>query len=114
RWFVAIKVDREERPDVDRIYMTAMQAMGMGGGWPLNAFLTPDLEPFFGGTYFPPRSVPGRPGMVEVLERVHEVWSTQRDALRETGKRVISAIAASTAPDAAAVAHEELFERCAE
>ncbi|MEK7329456.1 MAG: thioredoxin domain-containing protein, partial [Candidatus Eisenbacteria bacterium] len=49
RHFVAIKVDREERPDVDRLYMTAMQAMGMGGGWPLNAFLTPDLEPFFGG-----------------------------------------------------------------
>src|SRR5712671_3410606 len=55
-YFVAIKVDREERPDVDRIYMTASQAMGTGGGWPLNVFLTPDLEPFFGGTYFPPRA----------------------------------------------------------
>ncbi|TMQ69341.1 MAG: thioredoxin domain-containing protein [Candidatus Eisenbacteria bacterium] len=50
RWFVSIKVDREERPDVDRVYMSAMQAMGIGGGWPLNVFLTPDLRPFFGGT----------------------------------------------------------------
>ncbi len=52
--FVPIKVDREERPDVDRIYMTAVQADGQGGGWPLNVFLTPDLAPFYGGTYFPP------------------------------------------------------------
>src|SRR5689334_1928546 len=52
--FVPVKVDREERPDVDRVYMTAMQAMGMGGGWPLNVFLTPDLKPFFGGTDLPP------------------------------------------------------------
>ncbi|MBI3539469.1 MAG: thioredoxin domain-containing protein, partial [Candidatus Eisenbacteria bacterium] len=53
RWFVAIKVDREERPDVDRLYMTAARAMGLGGGWPLNMFVTPELKPFFGGTYFP-------------------------------------------------------------
>src|SRR5437868_371465 len=59
--FVPIKVDREERPDVDKIYMTAMQAMGLGGGWPLNAFLTPELKPFYGGTYFPPTAKYGRP-----------------------------------------------------
>lgn len=53
--FVSIKVDREERPDVDKIYMTAVQAIGQGGGWPLNVFLTPELKPFYGGTYFPPR-----------------------------------------------------------
>jgi uncharacterized protein YyaL (SSP411 family) len=113
RDFVPIKVDREERPDVDRIYMASMQAMGMGGGWPLNAFLTPDLEPFFGGTYFPPRAIPGRPGMIEVLERVHEVWGTQREALSETGRRVLEAIAATTPPDETAPAREELFDRCA-
>ena len=59
--FVSIKVDREERPDVDKIYMTAVQAMGEGGGWPLNAFLTPDRKPFYGGTYFPPEPKFGRP-----------------------------------------------------
>src|SRR5262245_7281530 len=113
RDFVPIKVDREERPDVDRIYMASMQALGMGGGWPLNAFLTPDLEPFYGGTYFPPRSIPGRAGMVEVLERVHEVWGTQREALNETGRRVLEAIAETTPPDEAGPGREELFERCA-
>src|SRR5258705_12412182 len=65
--FVPIKVDREERPDVDRLYMTAAQAMGLGGGWPLNMFLTPDLKPFFGGTYFPPESRFGHPGFRQVL-----------------------------------------------
>src|SRR4030065_288499 len=63
RYYIAIKVDREERPDVDRVYMTAMQAMGMGGGWPLNVFLTPERQPLFGGTFFPPQSPPGRAGM---------------------------------------------------
>jgi uncharacterized protein len=113
RDFVPIKVDREERPDVDRIYMASMQAMGMGGGWPLNAFLTPDLEPFYGGTYFPPRSIPGRPGLIEVLARVHEVWGTQREALTDTGRRVLEAIAATTPPEGAAPEREALFERCA-
>ncbi|MBI3539858.1 MAG: thioredoxin domain-containing protein, partial [Candidatus Eisenbacteria bacterium] len=117
RDFVPIKVDREERPDVDRVYMAAMQAMGMGGGWPLNAFLTPDLEPFFGGTYFPPRSVPGRPGMIEVLERVHEVWREQPDALRDEGRRVLASLA-DDAPGRVTdlergTAREDLIERCA-
>jgi uncharacterized protein YyaL (SSP411 family) len=75
--FVAIKVDREERPDVDKIYMTAMQAMGLGGGWPLNAFLTPELKPFYGGTYFPPQAKYGRPSFLQVLENVHELWTTR-------------------------------------
>src|SRR5687768_15355785 len=75
--FVAIKVDREERPDVDKIYMTAMQAMGLGGGWPLNAFLTPELKPFYGGTYFPPQPKYGRPSFLQVLENVHELWTTR-------------------------------------
>jgi hypothetical protein len=75
--FIAIKVDREERPDVDKIYMTAMQAMGLGGGWPLNAFITPDLKPFYGGTYFPPESKYGRPSFLQVLQNVHELWTTR-------------------------------------
>ena len=113
RHFVAIKVDREERPDVDRLYMTAMQAMGMGGGWPLNAFLTPDLEPFFGGTYFPPRTAMGRPGLMEVLPRVHDAWERQREQVVASGRGVIDAIAALGAPDAAAADRETLFVQCA-
>jgi len=101
RWFVPVKVDREERPDVDRLYMTAMQVMGLGGGWPLNVFLTPDLEPFYGGTYFPRDQGFGRPGMLQVLPRVHEVWSTERDAVRNQGAQLLKALAAhaSVAPE---------------
>ncbi|MGJ8698012.1 MAG: thioredoxin domain-containing protein [Verrucomicrobiaceae bacterium] len=73
--FVSIKLDREERPDVDQVYMTAFQAMtGQGGGWPLNMFLTPDLKPLTGGTYFPPKDEGGRPGFQTVLKKVHAVW----------------------------------------
>jgi uncharacterized protein YyaL (SSP411 family) len=110
RYFVAIKVDREERPDVDRIYMTAMQAMGMGGGWPLNVFVTPDLKPFFGGTYFPPRGVGGRPGLMEILPRVHETWQTQREQIAESGERVMLALAESNAPDGPAANRAQLFD----
>jgi len=68
--FVSIKVDREERPDVDRIYMTAVQMMTGSGGWPLTVFLTPDLEPFFGGTYFPTKDRFGRPGFKSLLTQL--------------------------------------------
>src|ERR1043165_5547814 len=79
-FFVPVKVDREERPDVDRIYMNAAQALGVGGGWPLNMFLTPTLEPFFGGTYFPRHSIPGRIGMLDLLPRVHAAGQEARAA----------------------------------
>ena len=110
RWYIPIKVDREERPDVDRIYMTAMQAMGMGGGWPLNVFLTPGLEPFYGGTYFPPRSLPGHPGMMDVLPRVHEAWTTQRADLERTGAHVLEALDTLARPDTAAAAVDTLID----
>ncbi len=97
--FVAIKVDREERPDVDRIYMTAMQAMGQGGGWPLNVFLAPTLEPFFGGTYFPPTTRHGRTGMRELLPQVAEAWRTQRGPITETGARVRELLATLSSPE---------------
>jgi hypothetical protein len=77
--FVSIKVDREERPDLDEIYMTAVQAMTGQGGWPLTAFLTPDLEPFFGGTYFPPEDRWGRAGLLTVLRRIDEAWRERRE-----------------------------------
>jgi hypothetical protein len=98
--FVAIKVDREERPDVDRVYMTAAQAMGLGGGWPLNLFLTPDLEPFYGGTYFAPEPRYGRPGFKQVLESVHQAWVTQRGRIEQSGQRVLAALASLDAPRA--------------
>ncbi len=77
--FVSIKVDREERPDVDEIYMTAVQAMTGSGGWPMSMFLTTDLKPFYGGTYYPPDDRYGRPGFKTVLERLAEAWRTRRD-----------------------------------
>ncbi|MGD0207941.1 MAG: thioredoxin domain-containing protein [Verrucomicrobiota bacterium] len=76
--FVSIKVDREERPDVDKIYMTFVQATTGSGGWPLNVFLTPGLKPFFGGTYFPPDNRSGRPGFLQLLRQIHQVWQTRR------------------------------------
>jgi uncharacterized protein YyaL (SSP411 family) len=82
--FVSIKVDREERPDVDKIYMTAVQAMTGQGGWPLNCFLTPDLKPFYGGTYFPPEKMQGRASFMQVLNQIANLWETRRDHIMET------------------------------
>lgn len=73
-WFINIKVDREERPDVDAIYMTAAQALTGSGGWPLSAWLTPDLQPFYLGTYFPPRPAYGRASFRQVLQGLHDAW----------------------------------------
>jgi len=81
KYFVCIKVDREERPDIDRVYMTAVQATTGSGGWPMSVWLTPDLKPFFCGTYFPPDARYGRPGFKELLQRVHDVWETNHDAV---------------------------------
>ena len=78
RNFVPIKVDREERPDLDDIYMNAVQLMTAQGGWPLNVFLTPGLRPFLGGTYFAPDDRYGRPGFGSVLRGVHEEWTGRR------------------------------------
>jgi uncharacterized protein YyaL (SSP411 family) len=78
REFVPIKVDREERPDVDRVYMTFVQATTGAGGWPMSVWLTPELKPFYGGTYFPPTSRWGRPGFTEILEEIARVWRDDR------------------------------------
>jgi uncharacterized protein YyaL (SSP411 family) len=84
RHFVSIKVDREERPDLDDVYMAATLAMNHGqGGWPMTVFLTPDQEPFFAGTYFPPEDRWGRPGFPTVLERIAELWETDRASVKE-------------------------------
>jgi uncharacterized protein YyaL (SSP411 family) len=76
--FIAVKVDREERPDVDRVYMTFVQSTTGSGGWPMSVFLTPDLKPFFGGTYFPPTSRWGRPGFLDLLQEISRVWTEDR------------------------------------
>src|SRR6187551_851459 len=78
RDFVSIKVDREERPDVDRVYMAFVQATTGQGGWPMTVFLTPDLKPFYGGTYFPPTSRWGRPGFIDLLTELARVWRDDR------------------------------------
>jgi len=77
-YFVSIKVDREERPDVDKIYMTFVQSTTGSGGWPLNVFLTPELKPFFGGTYFPPDGRPGRPGFLPLLQQIAQLWRERK------------------------------------
>ena len=90
--FVAIKVDREERPDVDRVYMAYVQALTGHGGWPLSAWLTPELKPFYGGTYFPPEDRHGRPGFPAILRAIAGGWKNERGKLVAEGERVLGAL----------------------
>jgi uncharacterized protein len=83
-YFISVKVDREERPDVDAIYMNAVQIMTGSGGWPMTVFMTPDGKPFYGGTYFPPDDRYGRPGFPRVLESLHEAWTKRREEVMES------------------------------
>ncbi len=101
REFVNIKVDREERPDVDRVYMTFVQATTGGGGWPMSVWLTPELKPFVGGTYFPPEDRYGQPGFSKVLERIAAAWKQDHEKIGEQGTKIIDALAqAQTAGEA--------------
>ena len=88
RHFVSIKVDREERPDVDKIYMSFVQATSGQGGWPLNAFLTPDLKPFYGGTYFPPDQRHGRPAFRQILQQIAQLWRDRRPDLEHSAQGI--------------------------
>ena len=90
--FVAIKVDREERPDLDSIYMSAVQAMTGSGGWPMSVFLTPDGHPFYGGTYFPNEPRHGMPSFRQVLEGVSQAWTSQRSEVLAAGQRLVSTL----------------------
>jgi len=92
RHFISVKVDREERPDVDAIYMKAVQAMTERGGWPMSVFLTPEGEPFYGGTYFPDKPRHGLPSFAQLLERIAELWHTQRSDLVDSGNRLSAAL----------------------
>lgn len=121
--FIPIKVDREERPDVDRVYMTYVQALTGHGGWPLSAWITPQLEPFFGGTYFPPEDRQGRPGFPTVLRAIADGWAKERETLTAEASRVIETLGTylrqRKEPDAEAPSETDptnaagdAFERC--
>ena len=118
--FVPVKVDREERPDVDQIYMRAVQAMTGHGGWPLTVFLTPEGAPFYGGTYFPPEPRQGMPSFREVLSAVARAWETDRGRVDESAERILEALRRSaTQPiddvgdGAAEESHESLAAQAA-
>ena len=96
--FVNIKVDREERPDLDSIYMTATQAMTGSGGWPMSVFLTPDLQPFYAGTYFPPVRRYNMPSFMEVLLALSNAWKNEREKVLESGQKITAHIQAQTSP----------------
>ena len=94
--FINVKIDREERPDLDDIYMTATQLLIGRGGWPNSVFLTPDLKPFYAGTYFPPTDMPGRPGFPTILEAVQDAWTTRESEVIEAGEQIVAAIENAT------------------
>ncbi|KAH0855924.1 hypothetical protein HID58_084185 [Brassica napus] len=98
--FVSIKVDREERPDVDKVYMSFVQALYGGGGWPLSVFLSPDLKPLMGGTYFPPSDNYGRPGFKTLLKKVKDAWDTKRDVLVKSGTYAIEELSKALSANA--------------
>jgi len=106
RWFISIKIDREERPDIDHIYMAYVQATTGGGGWPMSVWLTPELKPFVGGTYFPPDNRYGRAGFPMVLERVAEAWKQDRERIVKSSQDIMEQLrrqAAATATGAGTV-----------
>jgi hypothetical protein len=115
REFISVKVDREERPDIDRVYMTFVQATTGAGGWPMSVWLTPDRRPFFGGTYFPPTSRWGRPGFVEVLAELSRAWRQERPRLLQSADDIVNRLrdmtgADEAAPDRGSVADREAID----
>lgn len=115
--FISIKVDREERPDVDSIYMSAVQAMTGSGGWPLNVFLTPELKPFYGGTYFPPESKYGMPSFKMVLMGLIDAWESKRSDIESNAEQLLAVMKqnlSSSPADPAASLSKETLERATE
>lgn len=92
KWFVNIKVDREERPDLDQTFMLARQMLAGSGGWPNNLFLTPDLKPFFAGSYFPPEDRDGALGFPTILKAIHDQWQRDPKRIRDVGEQVSAAL----------------------
>jgi uncharacterized protein YyaL (SSP411 family) len=115
RHFVSIKVDREERPDVDRVYMTFVQVTTGSGGWPMSVWLTPSLQPFYGGTYFPPSSKWGKPGFVDVLEEIARVWREERDKVEQSAAVITDRLRGLRSPaSAGAVPPPSVLDRAVE
>lgn len=108
-WFVSIKVDREERPDIDQMYMAATQAMTGSAGWPMSVFLLPDGSPFYAGTYFPPISVSNRPGFKDVLTSIHKAWIERRDDLQDSASKMISALKSTSRVTPSAI-KDDIYE----
>ena len=110
QWFINIKVDREERPDLDQIYMNAVTSLTGSGGWPMSVFLTPDLKPFYGGTYWPPTSRWGRPGFRDILEGVHDAWMNRREGCLNQAAELTELVvqAGQPSPDAVELSEETL------
>ena len=113
--FISVKVDREERPDVDKIYMMFVQATTGSGGWPMTVFLTPDLKPFFGGTYFPPDNRHGRPGFLQVLQHIAGLWQKRKNEIAASAEEIRSRLesAAKTAPGGDAVLTDAALKNAA-
>ncbi len=105
--FISIKVDREERPDIDGIYMTICQMLTGSGGWPLTIIMTPDKKPFFAGTYFPKSERFGRMGLMQLIPRIKELWQTKRDDLLKSAEEISSAVSKNTQM----ISNEELNEQ---
>src|SRR5207253_889675 len=105
KYLINIKVDREERPDVDKIYMTAVSSMTGQGGWPLNIFLTPDLKPIYGGTYFPPASKWGQPAWKDVVTQIGESWRrpAERQKMLDAASHITDALQQYTSGSSAAL-----------
>lgn len=97
QYFINIKIDREERPDLDHLYMDAVQAMTGSGGWPLNVFLTPDTKPFYGGTYFPPVRAHNRPAWQEILHGLHKAYTEKREEINQQAAKLITHLQSSNA-----------------
>jgi uncharacterized protein YyaL (SSP411 family) len=108
--FVPVKVDREERPDVDAVYMEAVQAMTGGGGWPMTVFLAPDGRPFYGGTYFPPEPRGGMPSFRDVLAAVDDVWRNRRDEVEQQAVSLVEAVRARTTLGSPSASEPTVFD----
>lgn len=104
KYFISIKVDREQRPDVDEVYMTAVQIISGQGGWPMSSFLTPEGKPFYGGTYYPPQN------FTAILNRINEVWGTQKETITESADRLVAAIRGETASKGGGVVDASLIK----
>lgn len=111
--FVSIKVDREERPDLDATYMSAVMALSGQGGWPMTVFLTPDGKPFWGGTYFPPEDRGGRPGMKSILPSIAGAWQAKRETLVASSESITHALKPHAPPEAASLLTPELLRDAA-